>query len=855
MKYFLLKYKKNFFIGLTVILTLLNLANLFFIFKIAPQSNDECLWRTKKISPDSTVIFITLVKKNGVTWKAGIRDGDQLLAINGREVKNTRYAQFILNNVSEGDSANYLIKRDNKTFIAKVKVKKLINFRALGYTLLSFIWVLVGFVVILAKPEGEIQKLFFFIGVSFTLASTSSFFIVGFMQNPYFFVNWLVIIVDLLSLVGTSYLPFFLIHFFWVFPRRAKIISKKYTVKILYVIPTILLFLELILRIKYFYFSPTNLFSKPTLILILAVGLPSILTFVGMLIGLISLFRSYLKLENKRERNAIFIILTAYTIGIIAIIYTSTLANVLADTVFNSPEYFMPIIAVAIIPIAFGYSIFRYSLMDVTEVIKNAILYGVATVTLAIIYFLVIYVLGENIGQALSTEYQGVLTAAIFIIFAIVFQSTKDKFQTLLTKKFYPEQFAYQKVILKFSNEIASIIGLENILDSTLQTFVNALSIKHFAILLKEGDEVYVLKRGEGTRTDEFKLRDLNSNLKKFIEKKQKLNAPVVIEDTDFEIVLPNNYKLLLKEEIHTIIPLIVKNKIVGLLLFGLKRSGANFAGKDIELLTAAANQVAVAIENARLYESEAEKLKLERDIENARKIQESLLPKDFPVLPNLEICGRMLPALQIGGDYFDLIKVSDNELFIIVADVSGKGLSASFYMSKIQTMMRLYCKAGNSPTKILSKINEEIFGDIKRNWFITMSLALFNSSTSTLKLVRAGHTPLYLRRDNKLLQYQPTGIGVGLAEKSIFDENLKEITLKLQKGDLLLFYSDGLTDSMDPSGKLYGEERLKEIFKKVSPAESCNSILTQILKSEKNFRNGAPQNDDITLIVLKSLG
>ncbi len=852
MKDFLIKYRKNLVIGLSVLLTLLNLINLFFILKIAPQSNDECLWRTRKVTQDSTAIFIKLVKKGGVTWKAGIRDGDQLLAINGREVKSTRYAQFILNNVAEGDTANYLIKRDGKTFVAKVKVKKLINFRALGYTLLSFIWLIVGFVVILAKPEGEVQNLFYFTGVFFTLTSTSSFFIVGFIQNPYFFINWLVIVIDLLSLIGSAYLPFVLVHFFWVFPRRMKIISKKHTVKVLYIIPTVLLIVELILRIIYFYFSPSNLFNQPFAILVITLGVPSFLIFVGFVVGLISLFRSYLKLEKKRERSAIFIILTAYTIGVAAIIYTSTLANVLADTVYNSPEYFMPIIAVAIIPIAFGYSIFKYSLMDVTEVIKNAILYGVATISLAVIYFVAIYILGENIGQALSTEYQGILTAIIFIVFAIVFQSTKDRFQELLTKKFYPEQFAYQQVILKFSGEIASIIGLENILDTTIETFVKALSIKHFAILLKDKNGNYVLKRGEGTRSDEFILTDENQNLKNFIEKKQRLKQPVVIEDTDFEFVFRNGYRLLAKEEIHTIIPLIVNNKIVGLLLFGLKHSGANFAGKDIELLTAAANQVAVAIENARLYESEAEKLKLERDIENAKKIQEGLLPKDFPAMPAVEICGKMIPALQIGGDYFDLIKISDNELFILIADVSGKGLSASFYMSKIQTMMHLYCKSGKKPFEILSTINDEIYGDIQKNWFITISLALFDAEKSTLNFARAGHTPLLMRRNGKLLKYQPSGIGVGLAPKNVFDSNLEEIEIELKKDDLLLLYSDGLTDSMNPEKEFFGEERLKKLFSAISPKESCNFILNKILIEEEKFRESSPQNDDITLLILK---
>src|ERR1035437_9759291 len=162
-----------------------------------------------------------------------------------------------------------------------------------------------------------------------------------------------------------------------------------------------------------------------------------------MIIGLISLFINYLRLEDKFDKKPVLIILSAYALGLFGILYTVFIAPSITDTMFNSPEFYTPILLVAIIPIAFGISIFRYQLMDVSIVIKNTIIYGLATITIAAVYFLIIYVVGQSVSQAIGTQYQGIIAGVIFIVFAMVFQSTKNKFQDFLTAKFYPEQFAY----------------------------------------------------------------------------------------------------------------------------------------------------------------------------------------------------------------------------------------------------------------------------------------------------------------------------------------------------------------------------------------------------------------------------
>ena len=216
-----------------------------------------------------------------------------------------------------------------------------------------------------------------------------------------------------------------------------------------------------------------------------------------------------------------------------------------------------------------------------------------------------------------------------------------------------------------------------------------------------------------------------------------------VIEQEDFEITFPGKSQRLIEEEIYSVFPMIVKAKVVGALMFGLKHSGSKFGGKDLELLTAAANQLAISLENARLYKTESEKIKLERDLDLARKIQQGFLPKCIPAVNGLDICGEMIPAMQVGGDYYDLIQLSDTKLFVAVGDVSGKGLSASLYMTKLQTMIQMVCKNSLSPKEILTEVNKRLYESMERSWFITMTLALFDTEHGTVKVCRAGHMPL----------------------------------------------------------------------------------------------------------------
>jgi len=697
----------------------------------------------------------------------------------------------------------------------------------------------------MSKPGGQVQKLFYALGVT-TVLGCSFVFIANNLSsetlqaNPFYY-----LFITSLLCFGQCFRPFVLVAFFWTFPRPFKLMERKWVRRLLFILPLVFSVIFLVTLVITFKFNG----EKFGIINILNNFLTYLIWILNT-VAITSLIINYRRLKTKEEKKPVFIVLAAFAIALAATVYTTTIAPAISDTVFNSPQYYTPIILIILVPIAFAYSIFKYQMMDVSVVVKNTLMYGTATLSLAVVYFFVIYYLGQSISRAIGTDFQGLIAGVIFILFALVFQSTKDNFQNFITSKFYPEQFAYQKVLVKFSSDVSTLVGFDNILDSMKVTFVEMLKLNRLGILIKDKkDDDFHLVRSFG-----FSNADLTIDIRKaqkIVDRKLAISSSVILEQNEFAEAFPDISNRLVKEEIYTIIPMIIKSKVIGLLLFGLKRSGSQFAGKDLDLLTASANQAAIAIENARLYESEAEKLKLERDLTLARRIQQGLLPKCIPNTNGLDICGEMIPAMQVGGDYYDLIPVSDSKLFVVVGDVSGKGLAASLYMTKLQTMVQFACTADKTPKEIMIDLNKRFYESIERSSFVTMTLALFDTENNKVIFCRAGHMPVLTVANAEVRSYRTQGIGVGLEKGTIFNRTLVEEEIKLKPGQIYAFFSDGITEAMNEYYDLFGEDKLSEILKGKTHKTSTE-IMGEIWGSINTFRGTAEQNDDMTMVIVK---
>jgi phosphoserine phosphatase RsbU/P len=267
-------------------------------------------------------------------------------------------------------------------------------------------------------------------------------------------------------------------------------------------------------------------------------------------------------------------------------------------------------------------------------------------------------------------------------------------------------------------------------------------------------------------------------------------------------------------------------------------------------------NQMTGSIEN--LLQTAAEKKRLEEELRIARQIQMSLLPRGPIEVPGLGITALCVPAREVGGDYYDFFNVGERRIGVLIADVSGKGTSAALYMAELKGLMLSLSQIYQSPRQLLLEVNRILSENLDTRSFITMTYAVIDLNEGLLTFARAGHTPLiYLSGDGEASVAQvlaPSGLVVGLripgaAQK--FADLLEEDSLPLNKGDVLVFYTDGITEAMNASSDLFGDARLGGLITEHGHLDAAD-LRERILREIESFVGAADQHDDMTMILIK---
>lgn len=290
-------------------------------------------------------------------------------------------------------------------------------------------------------------------------------------------------------------------------------------------------------------------------------------------------------------------------------------------------------------------------------------------------------------------------------------------------------------------------------------------------------------------------------------------------------------------------IPLKVHGKLIGVFSFQHKDFDA-FPESRIQLLEALAGHVATAIENARLFQNERrEKDRMARELEEARTVQLSLFPNRKPELSDFEISGLCIPCYEVGGDWFDYILLKDGKIGLVLADISGKGMSAALLMASTRSILRSAAIRESSPAKVLNEVNLVLIDDFPKTRFVTMIYAVLDTVNKTLTFANAGHHPPLISdasgvRNLKFESALPLGIK---------DFKFSEYQIEIASGNRLLFYSDGISEAMDGSNEEFGVERLINLF--ASETSNVNSILDEVGK----FSGDNPASDDMTLLMIKA--
>jgi sigma-B regulation protein RsbU (phosphoserine phosphatase) len=242
----------------------------------------------------------------------------------------------------------------------------------------------------------------------------------------------------------------------------------------------------------------------------------------------------------------------------------------------------------------------------------------------------------------------------------------------------------------------------------------------------------------------------------------------------------------------------------------------------------------------------------LKQELNIAQEIQQGLLPKKIPQIPGYEIAAFYAPAKEVGGDLYDFIRIDEQHLALAVADVSGKSVPGSLGMTMARSVLRSQALSRNGVGETLHKTNEVIQPDIRRGMFVTMFYAVLDSVRHSVTCANAGHNPVYrLKADASVEEVAPEGIALGLVAAHQF--YVDELTLNLDPGDTLVFYTDGVTEAMNAVSEEYGEDRFKAAMAKGVGLPAAE-LLPRLVADVRAFVAGAPPHDDITLVLLRRL-
>ena len=262
-------------------------------------------------------------------------------------------------------------------------------------------------------------------------------------------------------------------------------------------------------------------------------------------------------------------------------------------------------------------------------------------------------------------------------------------------------------------------------------------------------------------------------------------------------------------------------------------------------------NSMSQGIED--LLEQQGEKERMEEDLRVARNIQMSLLPQEYVEIEGLKIAAVCLPANEMGGDYYDLLPLSNHRLGVLIADVSGKGTSAALYMAELKGLILSLSRNHDSPRALLSELNEILAPNLDRRSFVTMTYAIIDSQKRTLRVSRAGHNPLihFDGRTGQTRLISPPGLALGFDSGETFRNVIQEVELPLVHGDTFLFFTDGISEAMNGASELFGESRLADILKHACELSS-DDLKERILHEVRAFAAGESPHDDMTLVIVK---
>jgi len=523
---------------------------------------------------------------------------------------------------------------------------------------------------------------------------------------------------------------------------------------------------------------------------------------------------------------------------------------------------FLPLVMMVLaFPLTTAYVIVVHRAMDVRVVIRQGLQYvlargGVRAIQIALL--VAASIAATSLLRADASLPAVALVVAGLVSVAVVANRFSDRLGRWVDRRFFREAYEADAILSDLATRVRTIVETQPLLETVATRIAESLHVPRIAILLEDDGSfqpAYAL--GYGT-TPSAALSHESATVSR-LRKQQ--HAVVLLDDPDswVQAAAEEERRSLEALQSELLLPLSLNDKILGIMSLGPKQSEEPYSKTDIRLLDSVAAQTGLALENGRLTAAVAAEVaahaKQTRDIEIARDVQQRLLPQEFPPIPGLDYAGACRAALGVGGDYYDFIPLSQTQLGIAIGDVSGKGIPAALLMASLRAYLRgaqtIHHQA--DLTAVMRNLNMLVYESSAANRYATFFYGELDLTSRVLTYVNGGHNPPMLFRQNggglDVHRLDTGGPVIGLIEDCEYSQG----SVMLTAGDVLVAYTDGVSEAMNAAMEEWGEDRFMEA---VAPNRTIPAriLIDQLMTSADAFVAGAPQHDDMTLLIVRAV-
>lgn len=561
------------------------------------------------------------------------------------------------------------------------------------------------------------------------------------------------------------------------------------------------------------------------------------------------LWRSFRNARGLTIRNQMLAVLLGISVGVG--LYG---AAVLVPEAFGRPVSLrvrstLMVLSLTLGSTAIAYSVVRYKFLDTRLLARRSVLYAVVALLFVGPYLTVIRQL-DRVIQAFTGTETPIFQTVFAVLALIMFQPVMGRLEVYLEEYLMKHRTDYRNVLRRLSRDVVTVLDIEELSRRVMGSLRDALTADAGALAIVDKNRQSLrLVDSFGIDQSSLAAERPAAMLTELIPRPTLLSADEALSlflDEDRRSAMQD---FLRRASASWVLPLVHHDEAMGVLTLGKKVLPTRFHSEDRQLLETLASQLSVAVKNSVLYEETLAKKLMEEELLFARKIQSAFLPREFPRVERLDLFGKNSPSRFVGGDYFDVIPAGPSKYLIAIADVAGKGVAAALLTSMLQASLRTQVMEPRSVRHIVCALNCLVADMRSAEQFATFFLGLLDTSHMTLTYCNAGHCyPVLVdgKSGSRFLSQSDLVLGV------VRDASFSEHTVSLSPGQVIVLYTDGVTEAEGPRGEQFGEERLMELLTSLPPSLMAREIVERVEGAVTGFVGGDELTDDLTLLVVR---